>query len=71
MDSSNLTRHQEPRADLGADKELLLLLALLCNSETSQEAMPAVEPETNISFDQNNQLSIGLMDAGPVTGVPL
>jgi hypothetical protein len=71
MDSSNLSRYPEPRADLGADKELLLLIVLLCNSEASQEATHAVEPKTNLSFDQNNHLRVGLVDTSPVTGVPL
>jgi hypothetical protein len=71
MDSSNLSRYLEPGAALEADRELLLLLVLLCNSGASQEPTPAVEPKTNLSFDQNNQLSVGLVDTSPVTGLPL
>jgi hypothetical protein len=70
MDSSNLSKYPEPRAGLGAEEELMLLLVLLCNSEGSQTPTPAVKSKANLSVGQNNRRSLALVNTRPVTGTP-
>lgn len=71
MDSTNLSEHLEPRAAIGAEKELMLLLVFLCDSNGSRASTPVVEPRPDLSFGQNNQRDFPLVDPIPVTRVPL